>query len=342
MRAVRRGTPDGALLLAAAAGSSSICGGRGNGAMSNEEPFAIQFSDLREFTAITAERGDEEAFRLARAFVELVESRVSDHDGRVLKTYGDGVMTSFEDAVQAVECSIEMQDALCAEFCHGEETTLSAGIGLTWGTAIRTEDDLFGSSVNLAKRIADVAKGGQIVVSSTVAQHVALAEAKHSFRDLGERTLKGLGEHHLYELVWRDEVATLETVRDDMEFILTGDDKLVIELAKPAQEELREVQERLAVLGKGEGGLEGMIKRAVGKRVARSLPNVVEWAASRAGMGMEHELKDVDVRLHGGKLTLFIKGRKRVTFGDKDIDLSAAARFIDRLEALKQRARENG
>jgi class 3 adenylate cyclase len=330
------------LLLAAAVESSSICDGREDGAMPTREPIAIQFSDLREFTAITAERGDEEAFRLARAFVELVESHVVDHGGRVLKTYGDGVMTSFEDALQSVECSIEMQNALCAEYCRGEETTLSAGIGLTWGTAIRTEDDLFGSSVNLAKRIADVAKGGQIVVSSTVAQHATLAETGHSFRDLGARSLKGLGDHRLYELVWRNEIAKLGTAHDDVEFVLTEDDKLVIGLAKPAQEELREVQERLAVLGKGEGGLEGMIKRAIGKRVARKLPSFVEWAASRAGMGMEHELKDVEVRVHEGKLTLFIKGRKRVTLGEEDIDLSAAERFADRLEALKRGTRENG
>lgn len=309
--------------------------------MSDETPLAIQFSDLREFTAITAERGDEEAFRLVRAFVELVETRVSSHGGRVLKTYGDGVMTSFDDAAQAAECSIEMQDALCEKYCRGEQTTLSAGIGLTWGTAIRTGDDLFGSSVNLAKRIADVAKGGQIVVSSAVAGHSALATTGHKFRDLGERPLKGLGEHHLYELVWRSEAAKLSTANDDVEFVLTDDDKLVIEFAKPTQEKLHEVHEKLAGLGEGEHGLEGMIKRAIGKRVARKLPSVVEWAAARAGMGIEHELSDVEAKLRGGRLTLFIKGRKKVTFDDNDVDLSEAERFVDRLETRKRSPRKN-
>ena len=309
--------------------------------MPDERPLAIQFSDLREFTAITAQRGDEEAYRLVRAFVDLVERRVSDHGGRVLKTYGDGVMTSFDDAAQAVECSIEMQDALCAEYCRGEETALSAGIGMTWGTAIRTESDLFGSSVNLAKRIADVAKGGQIVVSSAVVGHSALASTGHGFRDLGERSLKGLGEHHLYELVWRNEVAKLGTAHDHVEFVLTDDDKLVIEFAKPAQEQLREVQETLAALGEGQEGLEGRIQRAIAKRIARKLPNVVEWATAWAGMGMEHELEDVEATLRGGKLTLSIKGRKRVAFGDKDIDLPAAERFIDRLAERKRAVQRN-
>ena len=306
--------------------------------MPSDEPLAIQFSDLREFTALTEERGDEEAFRLVRAFIDLVESRVSGRGGRVLKTYGDGVMTSFEGAAEAVECSIEMQDALCAEYCHGEETTLSAGIGLSWGTAIRTGDDLFGSSVNLAKRMADVAKGGQIIVSSGVARHSALAETEHVFRDLGRRTLKGLGEHRVYELVWRNEVATLEAVDDDVEFILTEDDKLVIQFAKPTQEKLREAQQKLAELGEGEHGLQAMIKRAIGKRVARKIPDIADWAAARAGLGVEHELKDVEVKFHHGALTLFVNGRKKVGFGAEDFEIPEAKRFIEHLEALKERA----
>ena len=304
----------------------------------SEGPLAIQFSDLREFAAITAERGDEEAFRLVQAFVELVERRVSGHGGHVLKTYGDGVMTSFEDAVQAVECSIEMQDALCAEYCHGEETTLSAGIGLTWGTAIRTDDDLFGSSVNLAKRIADVAKGGQIVVSAALAQRPDVAAAGHNFRDLGARSLKGLGKQHLYEVVWRNEFATLRAVDDDVEFILTKDDKLVIQFAKETREQLQGMQEKLARLGEGEDGVAGRIKRAIGKHVARRLPDMVEWVAARSGMGVEHELKDVEVKFHRGALTLFIDGRKKVGFGAEDFDISEAERFIERLESLKRTA----
>jgi class 3 adenylate cyclase len=304
----------------------------------SEEPLAIQFSDLRGFTALTAERGDEEAFRLARAFVDLVESRVSGRGGRVLKTYGDGVMTSFEDAAEAVECSIEMQDALCAEFCHGEEATLSAGIGLTWGTAIRTDGDLFGTSVNLAKRIADVAKGGQIVVSSSVAGHSSLATTERRFRDLGERPLKGLGEHRLYEVVWRNEVAKLETVHDDIDFILTEDDKLVIRLAKPTREKLQEAGRKLAALGEGEDGVGGRLKRAIGKRVARKLPQVVEWAAARAGMGIEHELRDVDVRFEQGEIVLVVNGKKRISLGAENVDLEKAERFIDRFAALKGEA----
>jgi len=306
--------------------------------MSNDRPLAIQFSDLREFSALTAERGDEEAYRLVRSFVDLVESRVSAHGGRLLKTYGDGVMTSFDDAAQAIECSIETQDALCEEFCGDEATSLSAGIGLAWGTAIRTGDDLFGTSVNLAKRIADVAKGGQIVVSSTLADHTDSAATGRSFRDLGERSLKGLGDQRLYEVVWRNEVASLRTFRDDIELTLTDDNRLLIQFAKEALDELQEVQEKLAGLGEGESGLAGRLKRAIGKRVARSLPSAVDWIASRAGMGIAHELGDVEAVFEEGELALRLRGRKRVALSDKRIDMAEARAFIDQLESLKRAA----
>jgi len=306
--------------------------------MPDDRPLAIQFADLREFSALTAERGDEEAYRLVRSFIDLVESRVSRHGGRVLKTYGDGVMISFDEAGEALDCSIETQDALSAEFENDETMTLSAGIGLTWGTAIRTGDDLFGTSVNLAKRIADVAKGGQVVVSSTVAEHVDLAPNGRAFRDLGERPLKGLGAQHLYELVWRNEVATLHTFRDDVELTLTEDNKLLIQFAKEALDELQEVQDKLAALGAGESGLAGRLKRAIGKRVARNLPNAVEWIASRAGMGIAHELGDVEAVVESGELALRIRGQKRIVLNDKRIDLAEARAFIDQLESLKRAA----
>lgn len=307
--------------------------------MREDRPLAIQFSDLREFTALTAERGDAEAYRLVRSFVDLVEDRVSGRGGRVLKTYGDGVMTSFDDAMQAIECSIEMQDALCSEYCRDDGVSLSAGIGLAWGTAIRTGDDLFGSSVNLAKRIADVAKGGQIVVSSSVAENADLATSGRSYRDLGERSLKGLGEHRLYEVVWRDEIATLSTVRDDVELVLTDDDKLIIHSAKRAMEEIRGIQDRLAVLGDGEPGLRGRIRRAIGKRIARKLPDVVAWAVARAGMGTEHDLVDVEAQFEGRRLLLLVGGRERVALGGRTVDRREARRFV---ELLEERKRETG
>jgi len=298
-----------------------------------DQPLAIQFSDLRGFTSLTAERGDQEAFRLARAFIDLVEQEVNQHGGRLLKTYGDGVMTSFDEASQAVRCAAAMQRSVCERYCHEEEEIISAGIGIAWGPAIRTDGDLFGHSVNLAKRLSDAAKGGQIVASSDVFNQTG--EKGFQFRDLGDRELKGIGAEHLYEVVWRREVTRLGFTDDSVDLVLTEDNKLVIEFAKLVQDELREVREQLGILGQDEKGLRGIIKRAVGRRASRSIPKLVDWTAARAGIGMEHDLDDIEAGIRRGKLQIRIKGKKPLNFDADKVSPESAQRFLQQLQALQ-------
>ncbi len=308
--------------------------------MSNERPIAIQFSDLRGFSSFTAQHGDQKAFQIANQFVDLVGASVSQYGGRLLKTYGDGVMTSFDDPCQAVECAATMQETLCEEYCgqdQDEDPMISAGIGLSWGTAIRTDDDLFGHSVNLAKRLADEAKGGQIVTSSTVVGETGELK-KLCYRDMGERELKGVGEQHLYEVVWRPEVARIETPGDQMDIILTDDQKVVVEFGKAAKEQIREVIAKLEDEAESgdEHGLARILKRAITKRIAKSLPNWVEWTQKRAGMGIEHAIHDVEAAIEDGRLFLLLgPKKKRLTFNPHDIDLAMAKAFIERLDRMK-------
>ena len=298
------------------------------------QPLAIQFSDLRGFTSLTAERGDQEAFRLARAFVDLVDHQVGQHGGRLLKTYGDGVMTCFDEAVRAVRCATAMQRAVCDRYGHDEAEILSAGIGITWGPAIRTDGDLFGHSVNLAKRLSDTAKGGQIVASQSIYGQAGRTEDLH-FRDIGERELKGIGAERIYEVVWREERARLEASDDSVELILTEDKKLVIGFAKSVQEELDQIRADVDELGKDKKGLGGIIQRAVSRRVSRALPKLIDWGAARAGLGVEHELADVEAWIKGGKLQIQAKGHRRLEFDESQVSLAGAQKFLDRLQALQ-------
>ncbi|UCF10614.1 MAG: adenylate/guanylate cyclase domain-containing protein, partial [Candidatus Bipolaricaulota bacterium] len=66
-----------------------------------EAVIAVLFGDIRGFTAYTAHAGDRQALRLARRFTELVSAEVGARGGRIVKTYGDGVMTEFPDAASA-------------------------------------------------------------------------------------------------------------------------------------------------------------------------------------------------------------------------------------------------
>ncbi len=308
--------------------------------MSSDRPIAVQFSDLRGFSSFTARHGDEKAFRIVKRFEELVGSEVEQHEGRLLKTYGDGVMTSFDDAGQAVRCAVAMQEKLCKEYCGDDgddEALVSAGIGLSWGTAIQTGDDLFGHSVNLAKRVADEAKGGQIVAASSIVE-VAGGLHDYAFRDIGERDLKGVGEHRLYEVVWRPEIARLETPDDRMDIILTDDMKVVVELGKSMKQHLDEVYQQLEEEAdkNDETGLARLIKRRVMKRLAKSLPGWIEWAQSRAGMGIEHAARDVIAEIANGELTLRLgASAKPLKFRRGEIDQEAARAFVEQLKRIQ-------
>jgi len=307
--------------------------------MPANQPIAVQFSDLRGFSSFTAQHGDEKAFQIANQFVDLVGASVEQHGGRLLKTYGDGVMTSFEDPSEAVRCAVTMQKTLCDEYCGGDEgdAVISAGIGLTWGSAIQTDGDLFGHSVNLAKRLADEAKGGQIVVSSSVVDEAQSLES-YSFRDMGTRSLKGVGDHQLYEVIWRSEVARIGTTDDHMDIILTEDQKVVVELGKSMKAKLEEMIQKLdsEIVGEEDSGLARLVKSKLAQRLARSLPTWIDWAQNRSGLGIEHAIQDVRAEIIEGKLTLMLGSKKRrLAFDPKDIDPKAAQAFVERLQRMK-------
>ena len=106
-------------------------------------------------------------------------------------------MASFPSASRAIECAVAVQRAIAE---HGE-TLLRVRIGLNAGEPVAEEKDLFGTAVNLAKRICDQAEPGQILVSD-VEQQLAAGKG-FTFTDKGEATLKGFEKPvRLHEVVW--------------------------------------------------------------------------------------------------------------------------------------------
>jgi adenylate cyclase len=110
-------------------------------------------------------------------------------------------MTSFSSATRALECSIAMQRAF-AEHNESAEEPILVRVGLNAGEPIAEDEDLFGTAVIEAARIAAAAKGGEILASDVVRQ---LAKGKDfQFADRGDVTLKGFDEPvRLYEVRWQ-------------------------------------------------------------------------------------------------------------------------------------------
>jgi class 3 adenylate cyclase len=162
----------------------------------------ILFTDIEGSTALTQRLGDARARELMREHERLTREALKAHGGAEVKTMGDGFMASFNSATRALECAIALQRAF-AERNESAAEPLRVRVGLNAGEPIEEEQDLFGTAVILAARIAAQAQGGEILVSEGVRQIVA--GKKFLLADRGEVALRGFEDPvHVYELSWRE------------------------------------------------------------------------------------------------------------------------------------------
>ncbi len=111
-------------------------------------------------------------------------------------------MVAFQDALDGVRCSILIQREFAKYNQQHEDERIMVHIGLHTGEPARDEDNFYGTDVNLAARIADdVAKAGQIVVSSRLRELVESA-GDITFSKATEVELKGLGMHQVFQVDW--------------------------------------------------------------------------------------------------------------------------------------------
>jgi class 3 adenylate cyclase len=159
----------------------------------------ILFTDLASSTALTQRLGDATAQELVRAHNAIVREALATHDGSEIKHTGDGIMASFPTASGALECAVAIQRGVAAR----NEPNLQVHVGLNAGEPVAEEQDLFGTAVQLARRICDHAASGQILASNVVRE---LSAGKgFLFSDVGEVLPKGFDDAvRLYEVRWRD------------------------------------------------------------------------------------------------------------------------------------------
>jgi adenylate cyclase len=124
---------------------------------------AILFTDLVGFSSWALEAGDRLAIELLREFTEAVEPPILDHRGEVVKRLGDGLMGAFWDASSAAEAAFAAHERIAAIEVGGYRPELRTGIHL--GRPRKLGGDYFGVDVNIAARLADAAKPGEVLVS---------------------------------------------------------------------------------------------------------------------------------------------------------------------------------
>jgi class 3 adenylate cyclase len=159
------------------------------------------FTDIEGSTALWEHDGARMSQALA-AHDALARSAVEGHHGRVVKMTGDGMYAAFDDALDALDATLEVQQAL-ADPVATCGIALRVRCGLHAGVIERRDDDYFGSPVNRAARIMSAAHGGQVLLSQAVVDCVReILPAAVSLRDLGKVRLKDLAiPEHVYQVV---------------------------------------------------------------------------------------------------------------------------------------------
>ena len=145
---------------------------------------AIVFTDMADFTQISAQ-DEENALDLIQKQNEIIKPIVKKHNGEWLKEIGDGLLFSFDSSLEAVRCSIEIQETL------KDIDKLNIRIGIHQGDIFIKDGDVFGDDVNIASRVEGFAPIGGISLSDKVHKDISsVSDIKTSF--IGHKKLKGV------------------------------------------------------------------------------------------------------------------------------------------------------
>ena len=135
---------------------------------------------------------------------EVVDPKIGEHHGRIVKTTGDGVLAEFGSVVDAVRCAAEIQRTMAErDLDLAEERRLRFRIGVNLGDEIADGGDIYGDGVNIAVRLEGLAEPGGVCVSATVRDHIG-ERLPYAFEDMGEQNVKNIARP-VRVYAWRPE-----------------------------------------------------------------------------------------------------------------------------------------
>jgi len=153
---------------------------------------AILAADVAGYSRLMGadEEGTHERLQTHRR--QLIDPKITEHHGRIVKTTGDGLLAEFPSVVDAVRCAAEVQRGMIdREPEVPDERRIRLRIGINLGDVIAEGGDIFGDGVNVAARLEALAEPGGICISGTVRDHVR-DKLPFQFEDTGEQSVKNI------------------------------------------------------------------------------------------------------------------------------------------------------
>jgi len=153
---------------------------------------AIVAADVAGYSRLMGadEEGTHERLKAHRR--ELVDPKIAEHSGRVVKNTGDGMLAEFASVVDAVRCAAQLQRAMIdREAVLPDDRRIRFRIGINLGDVIVEDDDIFGDGVNIAARLEGLAEPGGICISRVVRDQIR-DKLPYAFEDLGQQSVKNI------------------------------------------------------------------------------------------------------------------------------------------------------
>src|SRR5215469_11071562 len=153
---------------------------------------AILAADVAGYSRLMGADEEGTRKRLRAHLRELVDSKVAQHRGRIVKSTGDGVLVEFPSVVDAVRSAAELQRAMIdREAGIPEDRRIRFRIGINLGDVIVEDDDIFGDGVNVAARLEALSDPGGLCISRMVRDQIR-DKLAYAFEDLGEQSVKNI------------------------------------------------------------------------------------------------------------------------------------------------------
>lgn len=187
----------------------------------------ILFADVSGSTKLFELRGNVVARDIIAAVLDALTEVAHRHGGKLIKTIGDEIMCTFPSAVQGLLASTDMQRRMKSDMAFVHDN-IGIRIGLHHGEALVEENDVFGDAVNVAARMAAIAKRDQIVATSSTALNITNA-AGIRVRSIGTARVAGkLLPIEIVDVMWQEDVSHVTTVQRVVQF--TQNKRVVLKL----------------------------------------------------------------------------------------------------------------
>ena len=153
---------------------------------------AILAADVAGYSRLIGSDEEDTLARLNAHRRELIDPKIGEHRGRIVKTTGDGILIEFPSVIEAVSCAVAVQQAM-AERNAGtpQDRRITFRIGVNLGDIIIEDGDIHGDGVNIAARLESIAQAGGICISEDAFRQVR-GKVDAEFDDLGEQSLKNI------------------------------------------------------------------------------------------------------------------------------------------------------